>query len=122
MIYRIAIYENGKFKRYATYEEMDLLRVNAKGNVEQLIYQEWLDVHNTHKVEWGMLTGDRNTGKLIPIYDGDIYVDWNTGIESKSSKPEVFDLLMCYNNLHPDQFPMIEVIGKIHLNPELLEG
>jgi len=127
MIYRIAIYKNGKFVRYATQEERYWLRINSSGLVQKVknglsqLFRGWFDVSKTHKVEWGMLTSDKNS-KLIPIYEGDIYIDWNTGIVSKPTKPEVFDLFRDYNNLHPDQFPMIEIIGNVHQNPELLEA
>lgn len=79
MIYRIKIVEDGKFVRYATDEEMSLLKPKADGNgVEQftrgfenetcslpsnidIIYSNWdehffwQDVSDTHKVEWGCI-------------------------------------------------------------------
>lgn len=142
MIYRIKIVKDGKFVRYASTEEMKYLRVNAEGKVEMLSitpllatgYREnhtgliafaeaehgWNDVSSTHDVEWGMLTQDKD-GKPIPIYDCDIYVDWNTGLDGVSTNPSVFRLYRDYNNLHLDQFPIIEVIGNVNENPELLD-
>jgi len=151
MIYRIALFKDNKLIRYADANYMRYLRVSPSGRVQKIkasifwkgedvssayfkvlpvrsahpatcakVCCEWLDLSDTHKVEWGMLTSDKDS-KLIPIYDGDIYVDWNTGIVSKPTKPEVFELFSFYNNLHPDQFPMVEIIGNVHQNPELLE-
>ena len=68
MIYRIAIYKDGAFVRYAEPEEIGGIRVNRHGVVEKLSItyrqythnneripqMQWKDVSDTHKVEWGL--------------------------------------------------------------------
>ena len=142
--HRIAIGKivNGEWKheRYATPEEMEFLRVSASGKVERLSFNRfisvgefvgdhcaktlqfngWQDVSDTHRVEWGMETNDKD-GNPLDIYNGDIFVDWNTGIHDKCSKPVIFNLFEHYDFLCADQFPMVEILGNIHENQELLE-
>jgi hypothetical protein len=138
MIYRYAIYVNGVFDRYATDEEKKYLRVNENGEVERLI--DWLNIAQNlfnklprlvfkHpnadkslwmfwqpapeiKVEWGTLTQDR-VGNTIPIYEGQRYVDWNTGNENEHQPEQTFNLLRIWDVI-PESFPMIEIIGNAH--------
>ena len=140
ILHRIKIVDaQGKFLRYATTKEMLTLTINADGKVVQIGYwlpmecttpiipytggtgliYGWKDMSPTHIVEWGIMTSDKH-GKRIPIYSGDIYVDWNTGfLENKHTRPAVFSI---YNMEHAldEMFPMIEVIGNINENPEYL--
>lgn len=124
MIYRIKIVDNGKFVRYVREDQYLRLMVNKNGGVDMRWISnneiEWQDVSDTHKVEWGIMTSDKH-GNRIPIYDGDIYVDWNTGLENEHTRPSVFHIWNMEHALD-EMFPMIEVIGNANLNPELLEG
>ena len=58
------------------------------------------------------------------IYEGDIVIDWNTGVKNEHGKPYVisYEELWTVESLFPDQFPIIEIIGNIYENPELLGG
>lgn len=80
MIYRIAIYryENGqrKFDHYAAEYELETLRVNVNGTVQEAVGVKrisgkldglvWKDVSETHKVEWGCVHEDK------ALYENDI--------------------------------------------------
>lgn len=76
MIYRIKIVKDGKFVRYANESEMELLRVNSNGIIEELcghIFNEniidamcWRPVSATHEVEWGCVH------EGIELYENDI--------------------------------------------------
>lgn len=72
--------------------------------------------------EWKQYTGlkDKN-GK--EIYEGDVVVDWNTGMKNEYSAPVVVWLndYKLMNHLQPDQFCILEIIGNIYENPELLK-
>ena len=129
-----------KHERYATPEEMEFLRVSASGKAERLSFNHfisvgefvgdhcaktlqfngWQDVSDTHRIELGMETYDKH-GNPLDIYNGDIFVDWNTGIPDKCSKPVVFELFVHHDFVHPESFPMVEILGNIHENHELLE-
>ena len=133
-----------KHERYATPEEMAELKPKADGsgvveytrgfkNETETIpdgveiisnrwdeYFYWQDVSDTHRIELGMETYDKH-GDPLDIYDGDIFVDWNTGIPDKCSKPVVFELFVHHDFVHPESFPMVEILGNIHENPELME-
>ena len=118
-----------KYERYASGRELDYLRISVNGNVELESSNErddnpdaryWIDVSDTHRVEWGMKTNDKH-GNPLDIYNGDIFVDWNTGRDECSSDPVAFELFIYYDFLCADQFPMVEILGNVNENPELLE-
>lgn len=125
--------DNGKWMHdhYASPEERDWIRPNADGvgvdsfgscydeAWEPEVYKD--DVSDTHRIEYGIETGSKN-GTTIEIYDGDIYVDWNTGVEGVCSVPQVFDILRNASHLSFDEWPMIEIIGNIHTNPDMMKG
>lgn len=141
MIYRIAVYRDGKFDHYATPEELCLLRVNADGRVEALmvngslvthpprfhlldveldddgdtpmgVYGKWYDVSDTHKVEWGW---DFNPGRL---YDNDILQ--SGGIVTVVS--EFFRWVIWCSNDGRSLFDQTRVIGNINENSERVWG
>lgn len=147
--HRIAIGKvvNGewKFDHYATAKgEMIFLKPKADGRgvyeffhrshdeiynipLEEIIFHSnweecfrWKDVSDTHRIEWGMETSDKY-GNPLDIYNGDIFVDWNTGKDECSSDPVAFELFIHYDFLCADQFPMVEILGNVNENPELLE-
>ena len=61
------------------------------------------------------------TGK--DIYEGDIVVDWNTGKEGVHSAPyEIKFHHWSLETLFSDQFSVVEVIGNIYENLELLNA
>jgi len=84
MLYRIAIYKivDGKrvFDYYASDNELNYLRVNSAGKVEQYLPNfsrvlsnfnlapdvAWVDVSDTHVVEWGFAFDDKD------MYVGDV--------------------------------------------------
>ena len=121
MIYRIRIMKqvDGKlvFDRYATPEEMKLLRVNADGKVEKLrssihksmlreeftlcsielpngksinIYGLWLDVSATHFVEWGFTIGNKT------YYQNDILKVWVYRYDDEPELNQSMDVVIEY--------------------------
>lgn len=61
-------------------------------------------------------------GRYIDVYIGDIIVDWNTGVPHKCSWPiEVKEYAYRLFDSLQFGFSIIEVIGNIEDNPELLE-
>lgn len=139
MIYRIAIYENGRFSHYADEHELEFLRVSANGKVEELKWNScynndygqggwinlrtlgsfWQDVSDTHEVEWGTHLRDWNT----TIYVDDV-------IETISGKGVVCldEYGFYYQTIHGD-CNMYDIAvngiktlyGNIHENPKLIE-
>ena len=131
MIYRIAIYKNGKFDHHATQEERYWLRINSSGLVQKVknglsqLFSGWFDVSKTHKVEWGIefngvkffdqdiLETTVNGKKIILIMRHDNYIGsmWMEG------KSDPYDIgVYC-----PGFEETFRVIGNVHQNPELLE-
>lgn len=90
MIYRIAIFKDGKFDHYATPEEMNLLRVNAAGEVEALdaaIYcSDFVDQSGTpfEISEWAAEDD---------YYHGDIKGQWSDVSETHKVEWGVYDPL-----------------------------
>ena len=135
--YRISIGKvvNGEWKHdhYAGFTELKTLRVSKDGAVERAFFGHgdgasgniygivWQDVSDTHRIEWGIKTYDKH-GDPLDIYDGDIFVDWNTGADGVSTRPIIFELLTCAESVSYDEFPMIEILGNLNENPELLEA
>ena len=146
--YRISIGKvvNGewKFDHYARSQELELLKVSPDGRVFNMVQSqdyeppvrqvidwykanntiytlEWVDVSDTHRIEWGIKTYDKH-GDPLDIYDGDIFVDWNTGADGVSTRPIIFETLTCASCVSYDEFPMIEILGNLNENPELLEA
>ena len=131
-----------KFDHYATDYELTSLKPHTDGKVymrsvtnkwemsgfiydspycsTMSLFPGWQDVSDTHRIEWGMETNDKY-GNPLDIYDGDIFVDWNTGADGVSTRPIIFELLTCASCVSYDEFPMIEILGNIHENPEVLE-
>lgn len=56
------------------------------------------------------------------IYEGDIAIDWNTGVKDKHSPPlEIKFHHWSIESLLLYSFSTVEVIGNVYENPELLE-
>lgn len=140
MIYRIRIMrlENGKlvFDRYADKTEMQKLRVNADGKVEEYklaIYKDippdgdvkadvfWFDVSATHFVEWGFeMNGKKyyENDKLESQIDETIYYNtnhqcfaigmmWLEVCGSNGENETCYDVSNIYDGLNPN------VIGNV---------
>ena len=119
IIYRIRIYDReGTFLCFADEDCLYDLKVTHDGKVNAYTfnnnYGEWVDVSSTHKIDWGILTCGKGDESRVPIYDGDTYIDWNTGREGKPSKERLFHFLNDFEKVLPDQFPIIEVTGNIY--------
>ena len=126
MIYRIAVYRDGKFDHYAAETEMETLRVNADGEVEALSANLndynmisafcWMPVSDTHKVEWGYILP--HIGR---VYVNDIigYADHDS---SYNEHIGTFAMDVMYWGYNRGQYATGKVIGNIHENPELLGG
>ena len=124
MIYRIKIVKDGKFVRYANESEMELLRVNSNGIIEELcghIFNEniidamcWRPVSATHEVEWGDMLPTKD-GNGLALFDRDIYRDTNTDII------HVYSHRGDYLNKWNKDWGKNVVIGNVNENPELLE-
>lgn len=144
MIYRIAVYRDGKFDHYATPEELCLLRVNADGRVEALmvngslvthpprfhlldveldddgdtpmgVYGKWYDVSDTHKVEWGVYDPLADPQKCR-IYENDIVRDCGGVVKAQ------YDIKNIIYWMAEATIATEDVLGNIHENPELLGG
>ena len=145
MIYRIAIgiIVDGKWKfsHYAAEYELETLRVNVKGTVQEAVGVKrisgkldglvWKDVSETHKVEWGFVANGNKyyhndicksvtslssydpIGTLFNIeYDNDTASFWLTSEHDS----EIQISVLC-----PILDECIKVIGNINKIPEILE-
>lgn len=112
MIYRI--HNKNTDQRFSITPYLSNFRIDSLGVVYRLKYAQdnmviW-NVAEDLQVEWGMVTIDKN-GKRLHIYQGDWYVDWNTGVQGKCGERQKFYI----NNseqLLPEMFPMIEIVAQ----------
>jgi len=125
MIYRIAIYKDGKFGHYATPEEMETLRVNADGEVEalaahlndynQILGYCWKPVSDTHKVEWGVHDPLADPQKCR-IYEYDIVRDCGGRVRGMA---DIKDIMY---GMSEATISTEAVFGNLHTYPEPLGG
>lgn len=119
MIYRIAIYRDGKFDRYATPEEMGSLRVSRHGDVELLTQQHfggfWSNVSATHKVEWGVHDPLADPQKCR-IYEYDIVRDCGGRVRGMT---DIKDIMY---GMSEATISTEAVFGNLHTYPEPLGG
>lgn len=128
LIHRIAVYKDGKFDHYARLDELCWLRINHNGNVEMLndqygdiesgitIEYAWLDVSDTHKVEWGYILP--HIGR---VYVNDIigYADHDS---SYNEHIGTFAMDVMYWGYNRGQYATGKVIGNIHETPNCCHG
>lgn len=74
------------------------------------------------KIDNGVKVLSKDGETTIILYNNDIYVDWNTGVLNVHSIPRVFNYDRDYELVIPSSLSMIEVIGNVYTNPEVLTG